>query len=195
MRTPISRGAHPRVRVLFAALALALAASAPVASFAKGRPALREGTILVVRGAHSPEPQFTDEDGKRWLVVGSLREELLQTDGHKVKVMAGEAGTKETIPALEVSSYEIVDCGGGRRPYVGTLLKHGDDLRLAVAKGKPMLVEASPALARRLERHLGCKVWLAGDLAESTLKTFKYGWLKCPAPSKPPTQPGKERRP
>jgi len=141
---------------------------------------VKEGKILVVRGLHGGEPQLTDEEGKRFLIVGELREEALRLEGHKLKAWGIPAGKKLMVPTLKVRRYEILESGGGRRPVVGLLRK---DAPLAFVlerkEGGNLEIKGSKPFLELLDKHTGCKVWLVGDLEGKALKAFKYGWLSC----------------
>lgn len=142
---------------------------------------VKKGPILVVRGMRRAEPQITDEQGKRFLLTGPWRRELLRLHGHTVQVW-GELGAKKLMQrTVKVARYEIVDSGGGRKPLVG-LLGRGEDGRLTLRQKERVLpLEISKPLYRRLVKRLGCKVWIVGDVVAGELKVGKFGWLSCPS--------------
>lgn len=181
-----------------AVLGLALALLVPALAEGKRRQAqpkstevVKEGKILVVRGSDGGEPQLTDEDGKRWLIVGDLRDEVLQLDGHRLKVWGKTGDPKLLTPTLEATRYEIVDSGGGRKPLVGVLRQVPSKQGYLLERSEGNLqIKASAALSKKLGERTGCKIWIVGDLEGTTLKAFKFGWINC----KPPKaiKPGKE---
>lgn len=193
-----------RVALPSAALALALGLGAGAAGAAKSKqdkdrphPAevSREGKILVVRGLEGGEPQLTASDGQRWLLVGLLREELLRLDGHKLRAWGVPGDKKLMMPTLDVSRYDIIDSGGGRRPLVGTLRRDrpgGTGLVLERKEGAPLEVRGSKPLLEAMEKRLRCKIWLLGDLEGQAVRAFKFGWLSCKAPKSIKT--GKETK-
>ncbi len=161
----------------------------------KPRPAevTREGKILIVRGLSGGEPQLTVEDGARFLLTGALREELLRLEGHKLQVVGVPGPKKLMMETLDVSRYEILDSGGGRRPLVGVLRKAaGGALNLERPKAALLEIEANRALHAELEKRVGCRIWVLGELQGTTIKAFKFGWLSCKAPKS--IKPDKENK-
>ncbi len=139
----------------------------------------KEGKILVVRGSSGGEPQLTAEGGDRFLLVGALREELLRLDGHKLKVWGSEGAKKLEMPTLAVSRYDLVETGG-KRPHVGQLRKRGEGLALERGKEGAFTLKGNKAFLEVLEKRVGCKVWVVGELEGKTLQAFKFGWISCP---------------
>jgi hypothetical protein len=152
----------------------------------------KEGKILIVRGLSGGEPQLTTEDGARFLLIGALREELLRLEGHRLQVTAVPGAKKLMMETLEVSRYEILDSGGGRKPLVGMLRKGASGLSLERPKAALIEVEASRGLLAELEKRVGCKIWILGELQGTTLKAFKFGWLSCKTPKS--IKPDKENK-
>jgi hypothetical protein len=149
-----------------------------------------EGKILIVRGLHGGEPQLTAQDGQRWLLSGSLREELLRFEGHRLKVWATSGEKKLMMPTLAVNRYDVLDSGGGRRPVVGAL-RRGIGQSLVLERKEGLLeVAGSPPLREQMEKYLGCKVWVVGDLDGKRIKAFKFGWINCKTDKS--LKPGKE---
>jgi hypothetical protein len=142
-----------------------------------------EGKILLVRGDMGTEPQLSTEDGKRWLLKGLLKEELLRLDGHKLKTWGVPGPKKLEMPTLEVSRYEIVDSGGGKRPHVGVLHRSAGTLSLQRKEGA-LELGGSKVMLDALEKRMGCKVWVVGDLEGRAVKVFKFGWLSCKTKNK-----------
>lgn len=143
-----------------------------------GGQVVKKGELLIVRGLRAGEPQLTDEQGKRFLLTGKWRKELLRLGGHKVQVW-GQLGKKELMqPTVDVERYEIFDSGAGRKPEVGVLLRVREALQLRQEE-KTIQVSARPALRKLLLRRVGCKVWIVGELSSGTLKASKFGWLSC----------------
>jgi hypothetical protein len=139
---------------------------------------VKEGKILVVRGLSGGEPQLTDEGNQRFLIVGALREEAMRLEGHKLKIWATVGGKKLTVPTLDAKRYEILD-SGGHRPHVG-MLRRDAPLSFSLERKEGTLqVKAPQALLRRLDAHVGCKVWLVGETEGNAVKAFKYGWISC----------------
>ena len=138
------------------------------------------------------EPQITDQQGKRFLLTGRWRAELLRLHGHTVKVV-GELGDKKLMrPTVKVEQYEIVDSGGGRKPLVGRLELLSEDKALVLRQQNRVLpIAGSATLKKRLKRRVGCKVWIVGDIVAGALKVAKFGWLSCKTPA--PIKPKKEK--
>jgi hypothetical protein len=173
-------------------LVLAVDAWAAPKQQQKGGEVVKEGKVLVVRGLEGGEPQLTDESNQRWLIVGPLREEALNLDGHKLKVWASIGGKKLTMPTLVVKRYEIVD-SGGRRPVVGQLRRDAPLAFSLERKEGNLEVKAPRPLLVQLDKNVGCKVWLVGDIEGKTLKAFKFGSISCRR-DKPAIKSGKERK-
>lgn len=185
------RSAHAGTALLAVALA-SLAAGAALAAKrgpqsepqrAKTQPGdetSREGTIAVVRGVRGGEPQLTERDGKRWLLIGALQQELLRLGGHALKVWGVIGRDRPVLPTVSVRRYELLDAGGGKKPLVGVLqLDARKRLQLHQADDTVLTVDAKKALLAQLKRRLGCKVWLVGELSGDTLRAHKFGWLNC----------------
>ncbi len=155
---------------------------------------VRQGRINVVRSVRgTPEAQLTDDEGKRWLVIGALRKELRRLGGHQVKAW-GIAGEKKVVlPTFSVRRYEITDSGGGKRPAVGKL-RYGPSrtLELLLADRSVLKIAAKRPLRRRLKRRIGCKIWISGEVEGEIIKAFKFGWLRCSKAA--PIKPRKETR-
>ncbi len=141
---------------------------------------IKEGKILVVRGERGGEPQLTDSEGKRWLITGDTRDEVLHLNGHRIKVWAASGAKKHTLSTLKVRQYEIVD-SGGRKPMVGVLKKNEKEDLFLEGKEVKLKVKVSRALAKHLVKRIDCKVWLAGKIEDQSIKVYKFGWLKCDA--------------
>ena len=187
-----------RIEMGFCVAAVALAVGAGAWADArkdtKGE-VVKEGKVLVVRGIEGGEPQFTDEANQRWIIVGPLREEALNLDGHKLKVWATATGQKKlTVRTLLVKRYEILD-SGGRRPAVGQLRRDAPLAFTLERKEGDLEVKGPRPLLVQLDKQVGCKVWLVGDLEGKTIKTFKFGSIICKK-DKPAikAKSGKERK-
>lgn len=141
--------------------------------------AVKEGKLQVVRGIRRPEAQLTDSSGKRWLLVGPLRSELLRLHGHHLRVYGSSAPSNDPakLATFTVKRYELTRIAG-RRPQVGRLASQGITLSL-VQRDRTLRVIAKKPMAKRLRRVVGCKVWLLGDVDKSTIKVFKYGKITC----------------
>ena len=166
-------------RRAFFLLCLPLALAVSVAWARSGKAEVsHEGKILVVRGEAGGEPQLTTAEGQRWLLSGLLKEELLRLDGHKLKAWGVPGAKKLDMPTLEVSRYDIIDSGGGRRPHVGVLQHPGATLMLQRKEGALEVTGSKPMLDA-MEKRLGCKIWVVGDMEGRSVKVFKFGWLSC----------------
>ena len=150
----------------------------------------REGKVTVVRGMGEGEPQLTEATGKRWLLTGDLRAELLQTDGHTLKVWGSEGEKKLLLPTIKVTRYELLDVGGGQRPLVGTLRQVRDQGLVLEQEARTLPITGSAPFLKRLGERVGCKIWIVGDLEGGALNAYKFGWLSC-RPMKP-LKPKKE---
>jgi len=93
------------------------------------------------------------------------------------------------MPTFKVVRYEITD-SGGRKPMVGLLRKEAKERYLLERKEGNLTVQANKGLLRQLARRVGCKVWMVGELEGTTLKTHKFGWIRCAPPKA--IKPGKE---
>lgn len=184
-------------RLWVIAIAGALSLSGP--ALAKGkqdRPketaVVKEGKITVVRGLRGPEPQITDANGTRWLIIGALREEVLRLGGHQLRVWAATGAKKKLMtPTLEVTRYEILD-SGGRKPVVGILRRSKNARRFSLEgkNGSLSIMAKNRSLENRLTQRVNCKIWVVGEMEGTTLIVGKFGWITC----KPPKafKPGKE---
>jgi len=153
----------------------------------------KEGKLLVVRGLSGGEPQLTTDAGARYLLTGALREELLRLEGHKLRVWAVPGPKKLMMETLEVSRYEIVDSGGGRKPLCGVLRRGaGNVLSLERPRAALLEIEANRALRAELEKRIGCRIWVLGELQGTTIKVYKFGWLSCK--TQKPIKPDKENK-
>lgn len=183
--------------VKVAGVMVALLVALPMTALAKdkkGEPreveVIKEGKILVVRGLRGGEPQLTDQEGKRWLIAGALRAEVLRLGGHSLRVWGVVGKKKLMTPTLMVSRYEILESGGGRKPLVGkVVIEDKKTCKLARPEGN-LSIKGKKSFIRRLARRAGCKVWIVGDLEGTILKANTFGWISC----KPPKaiKPGKE---
>jgi len=155
----------------------------------KGVEVVKEGKIRVVRGLSGGEPQLTDAKGRHHLCVGPSHDELLRLGGHTVKAWGAVGDKKLMMPTFKVVRYEITD-SGGRKPMVGLLRKEAKERYLLERKEGNLTVQANKGLLRQLARRVGCKVWMVGELEGTTLKTHKFGWIRCAPPKA--IKPGKE---
>jgi hypothetical protein len=96
------------------------------------------------------------------------------------------------METLEVNRYEILDSGGGRRPLVGLLRKSAGTLSLERSESALLEIESPRALRAELEKRVGCRIWVVGDLEGTTIKAFKFGWLSCRSPKS--IKPDKENK-
>ncbi len=141
---------------------------------------VKQGRLRVVRSVDGRAAQLTDAKGKRWLLTGALRPELLRLHNHRLKVWATPGKKKMMRATLRVRRY-VVTVISGRKPLIGRLQKMASAPSHLGIKQKNGLVpiRGSKPFIKRLRRRLGCKIWIVGDMADSTLKAFKFGWLRC----------------
>lgn len=182
MQRSVSRG-------LMAISALALLLTGPMTASAKDRKekpkeveVVKEGKILVVRGLAGGEPQLTDQQDKRWLIVGPLRAETLRLGGHRIRVWATVGEKKLMTPTLKVSRYEILESGSGRKPLVGTLRQEESKTYLLERPEGKLRIKGSRSLMQRLAKRTDCKIWIAGSLEGTTLRAKTFGWISCKTP-------------
>lgn len=154
----------------------------------------KEGKILVVRGLRGGEPQLTDKAGKRWLIAGPARAETLRLSGHVVRVWGRPAGKKLMTATLSVGRYEILDAGDGVKPLVGRLRRGaGGELHLEQASGSTRLVTGR-GLRRKLNKRIGCKVWVKGKLqGDGAYRVSRSGLLTCDPPKSLPGPSGDKK--
>lgn len=168
-------------RVLMTALVLALlpfgSADAKSPSKVLATPLVKTGMLRVARGVGGRLVQLTDEQGKRWLLLGRWTKEFKRLNNHPVRVWATRGKKKMMMRSLLVSRYELLAVAN-RKPLVGHLRRGTSKLVLKQANREVEISGQKPFL-KRLRRHLGCKIWLVGDLADGKLKAFKFGWLDC----------------
>jgi hypothetical protein len=155
---------------------------------ALGKEVHLEGKLRVVRGVSRPQPMLTDQKGKRWLLVGRLRRELVRLHGHTLSVSGTVQPKKLTLPTLNVTRYKIGEVSG-RTPQVGRLVKKSKGLHLRQAE-RSLRIKAKGTFLKRLKKRVGCKIWIVGDLDGKTLKAFRYGLLDCR--KRPPLKRKKE---
>ena len=167
-------------RVLMTALALALLS--PSGAHAKSpkkvlaAPVVKTGMLRVARGVGGRLAQLTDEQGKRWVLLGRWTKELTRLHNHRVRIWASRGKKKMMMRSLLVKRYELL--APGRKPLVGRLRRAAGKLVLKQAN-REVEIRAKKPFLERLRRRLGCKIWIVGDLADGKLKAFKFGWLDC----------------
>ena len=138
-----------------------------------------QGRLRVARSVSGRVVQLSDAKGKRWLLSGKWRKELLRLNNHQVKVW-GKPGKKKLLqPTLLVTRYALVRISG-RKPLIGLLRKVSGGAGVALKqKDTTTPIKGGKAFLKRLRRRLGCKIWIVGDKADGALKAFKFGWLRC----------------
>lgn len=141
---------------------------------------IKQGRLRVVRSVDGRAAQLTDAKGKRWMLVGKLRPELMRLHNHQVKVWATAGKKKMMRPTLRVRRYALMSVSG-RKPLVGKLRKLASaPSRLGIKQKSGIVpIRGSKPFVKRLRRRLGCKIWIVGDMTNGTLKAFKFGWLRC----------------
>ena len=143
---------------------------------------VKQGKVVVVSGTKGGEPEITDGRGKRWLLTGVLRKELLRLHGHVVKVRGAQGPKKLTMPTLKVSQYEILN-SGGRKPVVGVLQQQSKGVFRLLRQKDTLAIKGPKALLNDLKQRVGCKIWLVGTLKDKTIKPYSFGWLNCDPPA------------
>ncbi len=175
---------------IFALAALALTAAFLTAFPAKAedKPAPATQSELVVKtgvvGLMGNEPFvkisfIEDGTSQTFELSGYYAAEFKKLGGAKVKITAlkpkaAEGVKTETISIelekLTVVEYEIVDVGGGVKPYVGVLLEEGGAFKLLVS-GLPEPIKLAPGgeqMSQLLSKNAGAKVWIAGKTSDKS---------------------------
>lgn len=145
----------------------------------------KEGKILMVREFRENLAELTDAAGQHWYLTGKWREEMIRLDGHKVKVWGIAGAKKMRRPELEVLRYDIIDSGGGHKPWVGILQRKAPQVFALEPldqneKTAPYEVKASRPFLQQLDKRVGCKIWVVGEKKGRVIDAYKFGWLYCP---------------
>ncbi len=164
-------------------------------------PVEKTGVVGIVGNVPFTKVTFIDSnDSQTYELVGYWRDELARLGGVKVRILALDksAKTKESntnskgasaalvMPVLEVLEYEIVDVGGGVKPFVGFLHKDGNKLVLHVSGfPEPIKILARGKVRKKLETLLGAKVWIAGKLVGgSSVRPMRFAAISKPSKAK-----------
>lgn len=138
------------------------------------------GTVRVLGPAEGRTIEVVTADDQHTRVRGDLKDEVAKCQSLKVEILG-----VVTDGAMDVTTYRIVDVGGGVKPFVGTLVRVGDRLALrdsdsdGSANDTPLSL--APKVLRKLLDQSGAKVWVAGTkLVSGELKVSKYGILRKP---------------
>lgn len=151
-----------------------------------------EGKIREVTGPGRSRALLVTEDNKSFTLEArskELTEELLRLSGVKVRLRAEARpeATPEGVP-LQVSSYEILDVGGGVVPVIGHLamLEGGAERRMifVTEDGRASLLPRT--WTDRLVSHLGAKVWIVGQKTKDELVVRRFSILRVHRPNPSP---------
>ena len=153
--------------------AVALAAVVAAAGVVHASDAVQEktGSVGLVGTAPNIRVSFIDDaDNKTYLLTGVWTDELKTLGGVKLALrVMPVGGVNQTdpmqLPELQVLEYEIVDVGGGVKPYVGFLHTDNGKLVLHVAGfGVPIVIRAPAKVTATLKNLVGSKLWMTGKL-------------------------------
>jgi hypothetical protein len=177
-----------------------VAALVPLASCAVAPPERTEPFTRVLEGeiAITGDVPFergillTTDEGMSWLIDSpSLSGELLNLDGHRVRVW-GTAKPRGTSPGtFHVERYEMLP-EGGLVPVIGVIGTGGMGVTLSTGDGDHLFVLIGP-LSEALGHFPGYKVWIVGSTGDDggpgggmSIEVYGYGILG-PAPAGFPT--------
>ena len=181
------------IKYLVAAVAIVVATT----GFVRTADAMQEktGSIGLVGTAPNIRVSFIDDsDNRTYLLTGEWTDELKTLGGVKlalrvipVSSVANQMDPSH-LPELQVLEYEIVDVGGGVKPYVGFLHMDNDKLVLHVANfGVPIVIRAPAKVAATLKNLVGSKLWMTGNLSSGpVLRVTRMNVIKKVAPAPEP---------
>jgi|GEM_PF-2258610 len=172
--------------------AMLLTLSIAVPAFAAETIVEKTGTLGLVGTSPNIYVSFIDEsDSKTYILKGVWTGELKTLGGVKVSVRAmdttpvtGEIAAIQ-LPQLTVIDYEIVDVGGGTKPFVGFLHMDGKKLLLHVRNfGVPITIRAPAKIKETLTGLVGSKMWMTGKLkAGPVLRLTRMNVIKKAEPA------------
>lgn len=117
------------------------------------------------------------------------RRELVRLSGLRVRIR-GAPGQSEWGPSnVRVADYEILDIGGGIKPRVGhiALLERDGGTRLLFVDGTGRADMLPASWTRKMRRHVGSKVWMAGPVKDGVFSPSRFAVLR-PAKKKGKSQ-------
>jgi hypothetical protein len=130
------------------------------------------GQILVTGTEGTVRPSLHVDGRPAVALLGTLSDELRNLSGARVSV-EGTPAPSGLGEAINVVSYEVVEVNG-QKPYVGTLVRSGNDYSVQQA-GTSIRLERLPA---GLIDRTGAKVWVTGVLAAGRLQVQSYGIIR-----------------
>lgn len=137
--------------------------------------------------AGGPKVWLRIEDGMRFELLGVLRSELERLQSAEVMAI----GLAEE-QRFWVQRYQILDVGGGAKPWVGTLVQEDATWALADGDGSPIPLTLRARTQARLAKHEGAKVWVYGRrLVSGSIRVSRYGILRR---SVQPSNPAQDRQ-
>ena len=135
-----------------------------------------EGKYKLAEISDRPGARFVAGDGSAYAIANPKLEEIRHLAEARVRVRAAKLGKVGGVETIEVYDFEIVDIGGGVKPFFGTLLKEGDGLRLAVRDaGEGFALIGDKSIMDVLKKSAGSRAWIVGDVEDGTrLRVNKF---------------------
>ena len=134
-----------------------------------------KGTLSWVGNSPFGSLLLTSQEGEKLSISGALLPELGQLAGLTLRLFGRSAGTDGGNARFEVLSYEILDCGDGSKPYLGTLTLEKDKLLLQIKDAGPgFALNANRKVLEVLKAAVGAKAWVSGELKDGALKVRRY---------------------
>lgn len=159
------------------AAAPAAAPSATTGATYSDKLALREfqGSLSLVGNSPFTTLLFVDRDGVKMALTGALEKELRHLSGLTLWIKGKPDGTDGAYSKFEVTDYEILDCGDGKKPYLGVLTVVQGKLVLAIKDAGPGIeLMGNRKVLETLKAAAGTKAWVAGELKDGALKVRRY---------------------
>ncbi len=137
---------------------------------------------------------LTTDEGTSWLIDSPLLSgELLNLDGHRIRVFGAPKPRGTSPGTFHVERYEMIP-EGGLSPVIGVIGTDSTRVTLSTGEGENLFILMGP-LGEALGHFPGCKVWIVGDREDGggpgggmSIEVHGYGILG-PAPAGAPSAP------
>lgn len=134
-----------------------------------------QGSLSLVGNSPFVTLLFVDRDGAKMVLTGAFEKELRHLSGLTLWIKGQPRGMDGAYAKLEVTDYEILDCGDGSKPYLGILTIISGKLVLTIKDAGPGIeLKANRKVLETLKAQAGTKAWVAGELKEGALKVRRY---------------------
>ena len=147
-------------------------------------PTAIDGIIETRRPSPQKDVSILNARNQRYGLSGPLLSELGRLNTFRVEVMG-----RHQDASFLVMAYRIIDIGGGRRPWVGTLVQKEGQWALKDGEGSPIGLRVSSKTQGQLAKKRLSKLWVFGEkLLTGEIRVRAYGILR-EAPSGISTTP------